>query len=218
MKFALNLILFISTYSLFAQSQLVVEGFVQSSGLPESFKEKLHLNYSEFILTDTENRYLLESAKVSRDSWGKYVRIYGQLLPNNEWAFDSEVLTIDSLEIISYQERNTDRKPLIESIMYGSFPDHDPIKMKGQIVRNKRPAPDIKYDYLLITKEPVTYNNPPSGEEFILIYEFPLTWLDIDMINHFEHFIKEEIEIELLGYLGSGYGENLVFTTLEINN
>lgn len=211
MKIVVSLILCLSTAGVYSQSKTSIEGFIQSSGLPDSFKKKLNLNQSEYLLTDTEQRYLIESKKVSEVHWGKYVRIYGEILEPKEWVFDSKILKIDSLIIIPFQNKEADN-----SNMNKGSQNDEPTLLTGELARNRRPAPDIKYDYILKVKEPIKQENPPSGEAYILVSELPVSWLDLNMINDFERYIKKGNEVKLLGYLVSGYAESLVFETLEI--
>ncbi len=204
--------LFLCLFSVDALSQWKnkLEGFIQSSGLPDSFKKKLNLDFSEYLLADTENSYLIESKEISKAHWGKYVRIYGEIIEPKEWVYNTKILKVDSVVIVPFQNKKSMNTKVVLS------KKNEPKTLNGELVRKERPAPDIAYDYLLKIKEPIKRENPPSGEEYVLIYEIPVSWADINMINEFEHCISEKKPITLKGNLVSGYAESLVFETIEI--
>ncbi|MEQ9659453.1 hypothetical protein, partial [Fulvivirga sp.] len=165
MKVIFALFFSLSAFGALAQSKTKLEGYIQSSGLPDSFKKKLNLDYSEYLLTDTENSYLIESKEISKIHWGKYVRIYGEIIEPKEWVFNTKILKVDSVVIVPFQNiKSTNTKKVLSK-------NDEPKALNGELVRKERPAPDIAYDYLLKIKEPIKQENPPSGEEYVLIYE-----------------------------------------------
>lgn len=198
----------------FIDSTVIVKGIIQSSGLrgTESFGIK-----AEYQLANPKKRFFLVTNKDLTPFWGKCVSVTGKYVKGwnfesgdsrENFAFGTTAIYLRSIEFTTNDiclnspiydpEFQKKYKPFpLDSLYYGS------------IFRNKRPAPDIDYDYGFELKEPIDL----SEDEWKNIKKMPLLInIPLDTLNF---IIENKKKVKLYGYISGGYNEGIVFLCQE---
>ena len=198
----------------FQINQTEITGVIRTSGLIAEERQKFGLNSVEFQITDFgENReetvpgYFLLTNELDDDWLGKCARITGNVpkqwqKKDKSYPYQRMPFKVNKIRRVDYTECNP-YPPFQKSEYSGKK-----LKLKGKVVRARRPAPDIGYDYRLILLLPITdeFSSSGSPSNVSLVDIVPTgndQWLTL------EKYINKEITIE--GFMVWGYAETRHF-------
>ncbi|MBI2612181.1 hypothetical protein HYW54_05600 [Candidatus Gottesmanbacteria bacterium] len=210
-------------------NQTVTTGVIRTSGLSDEEKQKFGLTNVNYQITDfgdyqktyQEGRiqgYYLISNNVNDELLGKCVHITGTI--PEEWknknkadAYSRSVLNVAKIEKIDNSNcnpysQNSQTQPTIDN-------SQEKLVLRGSVIRAKRPAPDIGYDYQLKLVEPFVdkLSSAGSPQKVSLVDVTPTT---NNLWNELENNINKEVTVE--GYMVWGYAESRYLQIMTINN
>lgn len=198
----------------FVDSTVVVKGIIQSSGLrgTESFGIK-----AEFQLTNPKKRFFLLTDKDLSSFWGKCVSVTGKYVKG--WNFESgnsrenfaygmTAIHLETVELIS--NNYCFNSPVFKPASENSYKKHknDSVYF-GQIIRIKRPAPDIYYDYGFVLDNPISLDE--EGWQDVKTLPILLN-IPLDTLNF---IIENKKKVKIYGDIVGGYAEGIVFDCKE---
>ncbi len=199
-------------------------GLILSTGLSDEEKEKLNLKENgDFQLINNNQSYFLKGSKESLEKyWGKCVSIrYSNdeifPKPKNVHHYEKHLLIIDDIEEINSCSLSTlpTKKEVKKNILKSYGANYKTTSYAGKIVKAKRPAPDIVYDYKLELEKPVLNENDPRGDGF-LTHSYYLLPVNDQMLQLFEEKSSTKKTYEITGYLIGGFAESTVFQVMDI--
>lgn len=207
-------------------NETVVTGVFRTSGLSEEEKQKFGLTTVNYQITDFGDYqkvyqeeqvmgYYLLSNNVSDELLGKCIRVAGSI--PEEWknknkadAYDRLALNVTNVDKIDNSNCNpyAQTQPNIDNTQ-------EKLVLRGEVVRAKRPAPDIGYDYQLKLTEPFIdkFSSAGSPQKVSLI---DISSTTNNLWNELENNINKEISVE--GYMAWGYAESRYLQIVDIQN
>lgn len=201
--------MFLEEDSLYIESknEILVAGYIQSAGL-ESIHGSSYDSFAAFQLISLKKEFFLITKKELKNHWGKCVIVKGHYPKgwdlntgeyNKRYMFERTALIVDSIlksgiELCRQHE------------WYADFHLHDPDTIvEGFLKRNKRPAPDIAYDYRIALNKPIPllYDNTITTKEIPIITN--LSFADMEKV------LEEGQITKFIGAIAYGYAETMVF-------
>ena len=202
------------------QQNSTFSGVIQTSGLSEKQKKKFQLTYSNHLLTDGYEQYIIESELDLSLYIGQFCKVFGRIVEkNNKSIFGCRVINIDRINIIEFQADFSKRDSLI-SVRTNYFKEqyhkNIPDTLQGKIIRTIRDNPDIFTDYAIVIDVPIEYSGSQVTDGVELISILTISYLDLNMVHKFEEHIRDDVPIKVMGFLFSGYHHKLTFSTIQI--
>lgn len=185
-------------------SLIQLTGIVQSSGLSAEEKERLGYTDLAFQLI-TREAYFLSGADSLLSLWGKCVTVRAKSLPipDSLFAYERKILQVVAVypqpyAICQYSDS------------LSPYPNYASESLSGRVVRHRRPAPDIAYDYALLPAEPF-YDEFSQIDPNRRIDTLPLIAPDFLSLQQLEEAVSQQKEVFLQGWRQRGYAESLSF-------
>lgn len=182
-----------------------VKGLIQSSGLLGT--EKFGIQ-ATFQLTNPSKSFFLVTDQDLTKYWGKCVIVYGKYIEGwdynsgnsrEDYAFSRTAIKLKSIDYISSDY--CCNSPVFKNPFsyYLRIPPRDTV-IECYILRRRRPAPDINYDYTakLINQINITDRNN--------VQQLPL-FLDIDL-DTLNYLIEKEKKVKMVASLMPGHAES----------
>lgn len=201
-------IVLISSVELFGQISngedglVILKGVVQTSGLIESDESRFGIDSEFQLITDSIPYFLVTDLDISK-YWGQCVKVRGSVLEGWEdyptedrrhFTFGRSAFLLDGI----FQEICD---PSMSVLKDNCVRD----TITGTIIRSKRPAPDISYDYSIVPIQEIKlrFESMFDQDQFPLMHS-----LDIEQVNS---IIESGISLEVCGCFRGGYAELVTF-------
>jgi hypothetical protein len=181
-------------------------GMLQSSGLQGNGQERIGYTDLDFQLLSQES-YFLTGHDSLEAFWGQCLSIRGRVLdlPDSLQLYGRKLFRVHEIHPQPYS--------------YCHFSDTTHLQppagvdkevLQGKIIRHKRPAPDIAYDYALLPaqalRDPFNQIDPEAP-----IRELPLFPINFLVLQKVENAVLSGQTVALKGWRLRGYAEQLSF-------
>lgn len=185
-------------------SLVQLTGLLQSSGLSAEEKERLGYADLAFQLI-TRDAYFLSGTDSLAALWGKCVTIRAKKLslPDSLFTYARGLLQV--VEVYPQPYALCQYSDTLHQ-----FPNYASESLSGQIIRLRRPAPDIAYDYALLPAQPF-YDEFSQIDPNRRIDTLPLVAPDFLSLQQLEEAVSQQKELRLQGWRQRGYAESLSF-------
>ena len=189
--------------------QVTAIGVLRYSGLTDN--DNLFNFPTKYLLQSDSTSFYIVTDKNIDQYLGSCIQVKG-VFPkgwnlnskeiNGRYTYGVSALKIDSIRPIKPDICDS----FLQAIAYTAPASPPSDTLRGTMKYNKRPAPDIGYDYKIILDIPI----PHPADETQKLSEITLvnTQLKLDQINH---LIKDTVHIEIYGRVVGGYAESYHF-------
>lgn len=193
-------------------------GLLQSSGLQPQEAKKLGVPENSYQLLSQENYFLLSDEDLTQH-WGQCLTVFGK-----EIEFPAEDQVGDSAAQVYAYERKLFRVQRVEPNVYSFCAYSDSLRSRqpgkaqvqayeGTVHRQRRPAPDIAYDYYLQAEDERI--SSATGE---LTSKLNLYATDFNVLSNLENAARTNQRLKVWAAEQAGYAEQLALHVIRTEN